>query len=111
MFCWLKKEYNNPPVFITENGYSDSGEINDVRRVNYYKVKVSLKVGRMTMHAHQIGPTDIAPPCPGSPHQVCVGARGNALGQATFLPPLLHCLLGCADGATTLPFLDPGIRY
>ncbi len=31
--------------------------------------------GRMVMHACQIGPTDTAPPCPGSPQWVCVGTN------------------------------------
>ncbi len=29
----------------------------------------------MAIHACQIGPTDTAPPCPGSPHWACVGTR------------------------------------
>ncbi|KAJ9589712.1 hypothetical protein L9F63_017084, partial [Diploptera punctata] len=32
---WIKTEYNNPPVFITENGYGDNGELEDVGRINY----------------------------------------------------------------------------
>ncbi len=56
------------------------------------------------MHACQIGPTDTAPPHPGSPHQSCIRARGNALKQVTFLPPFLHSL---HIGATTLSHLDP----
>ncbi len=52
-----------------------------------------MLAGRMMMHACQIGPTDVTPPCPGSPHQACVGTRGNALRQATFLPSFLHCYL------------------
>ncbi len=39
-------------------------------------------------------------PYSGSPHQFCVGARGNVLGQATFLPPFLHFLF---DGENTFP--------
>jgi beta-glucosidase/6-phospho-beta-glucosidase/beta-galactosidase len=35
---WIAKEYNNPPVFITENGFSDYGELNDSDRVDYYIV-------------------------------------------------------------------------
>ncbi len=31
--------------------------------------------GHMAMHACQIGPTDTAPFCPGSPHRACVGTR------------------------------------
>ncbi len=37
----------------------------------------SLKAVRMVMHACQIGPKDIAPPCPGSPYRGCIGARGK----------------------------------
>nr|BAB91145.1 beta-glucosidase [Neotermes koshunensis] len=33
---WIKNEYNNPPVFITENGFSDYGGLNDTGRVHYY---------------------------------------------------------------------------
>ena len=35
---WIAKEYNNPRVLITENGFSDSGELNDTGRVDYYIV-------------------------------------------------------------------------
>ncbi|KAI5753327.1 hypothetical protein M8J77_025924 [Diaphorina citri] len=33
---WIKKEYNNPPVFITENGFSDDGRLDDEGRIDYY---------------------------------------------------------------------------
>ncbi len=33
--------------------------------------------GRMAMHTCQIGPTDTAPPCPGSPLRACVGTKGG----------------------------------
>lgn len=35
---WIKNEYNNPPVVITENGYSDGGQLNDTDRINYFSV-------------------------------------------------------------------------
>lgn len=35
---WIKKEYGNPRVFITENGYPDVGPKKDVNRVKYYRV-------------------------------------------------------------------------
>jgi beta-glucosidase/6-phospho-beta-glucosidase/beta-galactosidase len=38
MLNWIAKEYNNPPVLVTENGFSDSGELNDTDRVDYYIV-------------------------------------------------------------------------
>jgi beta-glucosidase/6-phospho-beta-glucosidase/beta-galactosidase len=34
---WIKREYKNPKVFITENGWSDDGEINDNDRIDYFK--------------------------------------------------------------------------
>nr|AGP76181.1 beta-glucosidase 1 [Sphaerotermes sphaerothorax] len=33
---WIAKEYGNPPVCVTENGYSDYGGLNDTQRVSYY---------------------------------------------------------------------------
>jgi hypothetical protein len=35
---WIKKEYNNVPVVITENGFSDTGELNDTERTEYLVV-------------------------------------------------------------------------
>lgn len=35
---WIKDEYNNPPVFITENGFCDHGELNDTQRISYHRV-------------------------------------------------------------------------
>lgn len=36
---WIKREYNNPIVYITENGMGDTEPIvNDSTRVRYYKV-------------------------------------------------------------------------
>lgn len=32
---WINKEYNNPPVIITENGVSDAGGLDDRDRINY----------------------------------------------------------------------------
>ncbi|KAK9687272.1 Glycosyl hydrolase family 1 [Popillia japonica] len=32
---WIKKEYGNPKVLVTENGYSDTGELQDCNRVNF----------------------------------------------------------------------------
>jgi lipopolysaccharide export LptBFGC system permease protein LptF len=41
MLNWIAKEYNNPPVLITENGFSDYGDLNDTVRVDYIIVSVS----------------------------------------------------------------------
>jgi beta-glucosidase/6-phospho-beta-glucosidase/beta-galactosidase len=39
---WIAKEYNNPPVLITENGFSDNGGLNDTDRVDYHLVSGSI---------------------------------------------------------------------
>lgn len=33
---WIKTEYNNPPVFITETGWSDDGQLDDDDRIEYF---------------------------------------------------------------------------
>nr|AGP76178.1 beta-glucosidase [Anoplotermes schwarzi] len=33
---WIANAYGNPPIFVTENGYSDYGGLNDTSRVLYY---------------------------------------------------------------------------
>jgi lactase-phlorizin hydrolase len=38
MLNWLAKEFNNPPVFVAENGVSDSEELSDTDRVDYHIV-------------------------------------------------------------------------
>lgn len=38
---WVRKQYNNIPVIITENGYSDnSGTTNDTHRIDYYRAYI-----------------------------------------------------------------------
>nr|BAU51446.1 beta-glucosidase [Panesthia angustipennis spadica] len=32
----IATRYNNPPILITENGFSDYGDLNDTGRINYY---------------------------------------------------------------------------
>ena len=35
---WIKQEYSNPPVIITENGFSDLlGNLDDLQRIYYHK--------------------------------------------------------------------------
>ncbi|XP_025830269.1 myrosinase 1-like isoform X1 [Agrilus planipennis] len=36
LLTWIKNTYNNPIVYITENGYGDNGELDDYVRVSYY---------------------------------------------------------------------------
>lgn len=35
LLLWIKNNYNNPTVLITENGWSDDGDIEDDARINY----------------------------------------------------------------------------
>ncbi|XP_021923731.1 lactase-phlorizin hydrolase-like isoform X2 [Zootermopsis nevadensis] len=35
LLVWIAKEYNNPPVYVTENGFSDHGELRDTNRTKY----------------------------------------------------------------------------
>lgn len=34
---WIKDEYENPPVFITENGWSNEGDLEDDDRIEYFR--------------------------------------------------------------------------
>ncbi|XP_063224923.1 myrosinase 1-like isoform X1 [Bacillus rossius redtenbacheri] len=36
LLSWVSKNYNNTPILITENGWADTGEINDTMRAKYY---------------------------------------------------------------------------
>jgi len=36
---WIKNEYGNPPMFITENGFGDNGQLDDLDRISYIKVE------------------------------------------------------------------------
>lgn len=33
----MKFEYGNPEVIITENGWSDTGNVNDIQRIEYMR--------------------------------------------------------------------------
>lgn len=40
---WIKEEYNNPPIYVTENGVSERGafEFNDTWRMHYYRAYIN----------------------------------------------------------------------
>ena len=38
LLVWIKNRYNNPTVMITENGWSDDGQLDDDDRVEYIKL-------------------------------------------------------------------------
>lgn len=41
LLSWIKTEYNNPEIIITENGWSDNGELDDNGRINYLRSHLS----------------------------------------------------------------------
>lgn len=42
VLVWIKNEYSNPDVYVTENGFSDrTGQINDDDRIDYYKFYIN----------------------------------------------------------------------
>jgi beta-glucosidase/6-phospho-beta-glucosidase/beta-galactosidase len=41
---WIKRAYNNTPVFVTENGFSDKGEIEDTERIKYIVVSSTIHI-------------------------------------------------------------------
>lgn len=39
---WLKKEYNNVPVYVTENGVSDrNATLRDYHRIHFYRTYIN----------------------------------------------------------------------
>ena len=39
---WLKNEYNNTPVYVTENGISDkNGTLRDYHRIHYFRLYIN----------------------------------------------------------------------
>lgn len=37
---YIKENYKNPAIWVTENGYSDSGGVNDTGRIGFIKVSL-----------------------------------------------------------------------
>jgi len=42
LLVWLKNEYGNPPLLITENGFGDNGQLDDFDKIKYIKVPSKL---------------------------------------------------------------------
>jgi beta-glucosidase/6-phospho-beta-glucosidase/beta-galactosidase len=41
---WIKRAYNNTPVLVTENGFSDKGETEDKDRIKYIVVSGKINI-------------------------------------------------------------------
>ena len=58
MLDWIKEKYGDVPIYITENGFSDNGTLQDTDRVNYYTLYINnvlkgneiLKMTNFTLH-------------------------------------------------------------
>lgn len=37
LISWIRDEYDNPEVVITENGWSDDGQLKDTGRIDYLR--------------------------------------------------------------------------
>jgi beta-glucosidase/6-phospho-beta-glucosidase/beta-galactosidase len=44
LLLWIKNKYDNPTVMITENGWSDEGQLDDVDRVDYLRAHLASVV-------------------------------------------------------------------
>lgn len=53
---WIKVTYDNPVVYITENGFSDGGQLDDTERIDYHKKYIAEaqkgKVSRILQLTH-----------------------------------------------------------
>ncbi|KAF2886264.1 hypothetical protein ILUMI_19907, partial [Ignelater luminosus] len=50
ILVWIKNRYGDIPIHITENGFSDHGEIDDQGRINYYKLYLSALLDAIYDH-------------------------------------------------------------
>jgi beta-glucosidase/6-phospho-beta-glucosidase/beta-galactosidase len=41
---WVDQNYDHPEIFITENGFSDTGELDDQDRINYHAVNIKTQI-------------------------------------------------------------------
>ncbi|XP_055841329.1 myrosinase 1-like [Episyrphus balteatus] len=54
---WIRKEYNNVPVIITENGYRDMGELRDDNRTSYLKTHLQAVLNALNDGCNVVGYT------------------------------------------------------
>lgn len=44
LLVWVKNQYGNPPLIITENGFIDGGQLDDFDRITYIQVFILLRI-------------------------------------------------------------------
>lgn len=48
---WIHNTYDAPDIYITGNGYSDNGELDDQERIDYHLVRRKYKYA-IILHEH-----------------------------------------------------------
>lgn len=51
---WIKNKYDNPKIFVTENGYVDSGDLEDHKRISYYQVNYCILYLQLSKPLHYL---------------------------------------------------------
>lgn len=53
---FIKDEYGNPPIYVTENGVSEQGavDLNDMHRTYFYKNYINQGLKGIVMHVNSI---------------------------------------------------------
>lgn len=53
---FIKDEYGNPPIYVTENGVSERGavDLNDMHRTYFYKNYINQGLKGIVMHVNSI---------------------------------------------------------
>lgn len=46
---WIRDHYDNPPVYVTENGVSDDGSLDDQNRIEFYRSYTNEMLKGMTV--------------------------------------------------------------
>lgn len=55
LLMWISREYNNPTIFVTENGVSDRGAINDYNRIDYFNAYLEAVLDAIDHGANVMG--------------------------------------------------------
>lgn len=51
LLAWIKEEYDNPLVYITENGIGDkTGTLNDTHRSQFIEVRIADKLNEIYLY-------------------------------------------------------------